>query len=183
MKLEMIQKQFANEEEYFLFEEKSECKHGFYNGNLIKTSGQSIEHNHITGIIYILLKKLLKTTEYRVFIASAKVKTPVGNFFYPDVMVCHPNPKKHFTTEPILIVEVLSESTRKFDLVDKFIQYQKIHSLNYYLCIEPENLEVIFYIKNEEEEWFADTLIKGEDIITLPKLNLNITLQEIYYPA
>ena len=112
MKREIIQKTFASEQEYILFEEKSELKHELFNGNLITMSGVSTDHNDITLNIAILLRQLLRGTEYRVFIESVKVRTPLGNFFYPDVMVCHPNPEKYFSTEPIVIVEVLSESTR-----------------------------------------------------------------------
>lgn len=182
MKREIIQKTFASEQDYLLFEEKSELKHELFNGNLITMSGVSTDHNEITGVIYILLKTLLKGTDYRIFIESVKVKTPLGNFFYPDVMVCHPNPEKYFSTEPIVIVEVLAESTRKYDVVDKFIQYQKIESLYYYLCIDPEQQFVLFYTKDSGGEWQLATFIKEEDIINLTNLNISFSSTQIYKP-
>jgi Uma2 family endonuclease len=182
MKREVIQKTFASEQEYILFEEKSEQKHELFNGNLITMSGVSTDHNEITLNIAILLRQLLKGTEYKVFIESVKVKTPLGNFFYPDVMVCHPNPDKYFSTEPIVIIEVLSESTRKYEVIDKFIQYQKIESLNYYLCVEPEKQYVLLYIKDTDGEWQLDTLIKDEDVINLSNINISLSLQQIYKP-
>ena len=182
MKREIIQKAFANEEEYFAFEEKSELKHELYNGNLIKMSGVSIDHNEITGAIFIHLKTLLKGTSFKVFIEAVKVKNPLGNFFYPDVMVCHPNPQKYFSTEPILLVEVLSENTRKYDLVDKFIQYQKIESLQYYLCVEPEQQVVILFNKDADGDWVTETFSKDEDIINLPQLRTSFSLKQIYKP-
>ena len=181
MKREIIQKTFANEEEYFEFEERSELKHELYNGNLIKMSGVSINHNEITLNIAILLKQLLKGTTYRVFVESVKVKTPLGNFFYPDIMVCHPNPKKYYSTEPILLIEVLSASTRKYDLIDKFIQYQKIQTLEYYLCVEPEKQVVYFYKKVGDNEWQEmKTLTQENDEVNLDKLGLSFSLKDVY---
>ncbi len=182
MKLSIIQKTFASEEEYFLFEEKCELKNELINGNLIAMSGVSTEHNDVTGNIFILLKVLLKGTSFRIFFETVKVKNPLGNFFYPDVMVCHPNPSKYFSEQPIMLVEVLSESTRKYDLTDKFIQYQKIPSLHYYLCVEPEQQVVIFYFKHVEGEWMTETYSKEADVVNLPQLNTSFTLKDIYKP-
>ena len=183
MKREIIQKSFANEEEYFEFEERSELKHELYNGNLIKMSGVSINHNEITLNIAILLKQLLKGTTFKVFVESVKVKTHLGNFFYPDIMVCHPNPKKYYSTEPILLIEVLSASTRKFDLVDKFIQYQKIQTLEYYLCVEPEKQVIYFYKKVVNNEWQEmKTLTQENDKVSLDKLGISFSLKDVYEP-
>ncbi len=182
MKLNIIQKTFASEEEYFLFEEKCELKNELVNGNLIAMSGVSTEHNEITFNICLLFKMLLKNQDYRVFFEAVKVKNPSGNFFYPDVMVCHPNPHKYYSEAPILLVEVLSESTRTYDLTDKFIQYKQIPSLHYYLCVEPEQQVVIFYFKNAEGEWMTETYSKETDVVSLPQLNISFTLKDIYKP-
>jgi Uma2 family endonuclease len=101
-------------------------------------SGVSKYHNKVTRVILILLTSLLKNKEWEIYYEGFKVRTPDGNFFYPDVIVCKENAGRYFTAEPVLLVEVLSETTRKFDLTDKFIQYQKISTLRYYLCVEPE---------------------------------------------
>ncbi len=182
MKQNIIHKTFASEEEYFLFEEKSELKHELINGKLFEMSGVSIEHNDVTGNIFILLKSLLKGSNYRVFIEAVKARNPDGNFLYPDVMVCHPNPEKYYSAQPILLVEVLSESTRKYDVTDKFIQYQKIETLQYYLCVEPDQQVIIFYFKDADGEWAADTYTKDEDVIQLPALQTSFTLKDIYKP-
>jgi Uma2 family endonuclease len=182
MKLNIIQKTFASEEEYFLFEEKCELRNELVNGNLIAMSGVSIEHNDITFNICLLFKMLLNGQDYRVFIEAVKVKNPSGNFFYPDVMVCHPNPHKYYSEAPILLVEVLSESTRTYDLTDKFIQYKQIPSLHYYLCVEPEQQVVIFYFKNAEGEWMTETHSKEPDVVNLPQFNTSFTLKDIYKP-
>lgn len=178
----VVQKKFANEQEYFLFEEKTDSKHELVNGNLIAMNGVSFEHNEITLTMAVLLKQLLKGAKWKIAIEAVKAKTPEGNFFYPDLMVCHPNPDKFFSAQPVLLIEVLSPSTRKYDMVDKFLQYQKIEALQYVLCIEPEQQAVIFYYRDAEKNWQADTYTKETDVVKLPQLNINFTLKQIYKP-
>ena len=178
----MIKKTFASEQEYFLFEEKSELKHELLNGHLITMTGVSFEHNEITLTIALLLKQLLKGTKWKIAVEAVKTKNAEGNFFYPDLMVCHPNPDKFFSSQPVLLIEVISGTTRKYDLVDKFIQYQKIETLQYYLCVEPEQEVVIFFVKDAEGEWSTETFSKDEDVITLPQLSTTFTLKQIYKP-
>ena len=168
------------ENEYFVFEEQSELKHELINGILYEMSGVSKYHNEMSGIIFMWLKSLLKNKDWKIYYEGFKVRTPDGNFFYPDVIVCNKNAERYFTAEPVLLVEVLSETTRKFDLTDKFIQYQKIPTLQYYLCVEPEQQVIIFYFKNETGEWQTETFTKNESVVELPKLEISFSVQDVY---
>lgn len=169
------------EEEYFLFEEKNELKHELLNNTLYEMSGISKFHNRITLNILLLFRSLLKTDIYDLYFEGYKVKTPNGNFFYPDILICHTDAQKYYTEQPVLIVEVLSHTTRKFDLTDKFIQYQKIETLQYYLCVEPEQQVVLFYYKHNDE-WITETLTKDDQMISLAKLDISFSLKDIYHP-
>ncbi len=175
-----IEANFATEEEYFLFEEKSESRHELINGNLYEMSGISKFHNNIVLSLLIIFGKLLHTEQYMIAFESYKYRTPDKNFFYPDVMICETDSKRYYAEKPILIAEVLSPSTRKFNLVDKFIQYQKAETLQYYLCIEPEQKVVIFYFKTNEGEWMTETFTNDNDEILLSHLSISISLKDIY---
>ncbi len=167
------------EEEYFIFEEKSELRHEFLNGNLYEMSGISIFHNDIVSNLLFLFRTFLKGTDWKLVFESFKIKTSEGNFFYPDIAICYPKIERYFSGQPLLIVEVLSGNTRKYDLTDKFLQYQKIETLQYYLCVEPEQQVVLFYYK-ENNDWIAETLTKDEETISLPALNISFSLKDIY---
>jgi len=180
MRLVEKNKKFASDEEYFAFEEASELKHELINGDLYEMSGSSKYHHKVSGILYVLLTSLLKNKEWEIYFEGFKVRTPNGNYFYPDICICKVNPSIYYTDEPIFIVEVLSETTRKFDLTDKFIQYQKIPTLQYYLCVEPEQQVIFFYFKNESGEWLAETYTKDESIIDLPALNISFSVKDVY---
>jgi len=176
-----LQKKMSDEE-YFLFEEKSEARHELIDGNLFEMSGISIFHNNIVRSLVVLLHTMLKGSTWQLTVESFKVKTPSGDFFYPDIAICYPEIERYFSDKPLLLIEVLSDSTRKYDLTDKFIQYQKIETLQYYLCIEPEQQVVVFYYKQENGEWMAETLTKEDQLISLPALNISFPLKNIYNP-
>ena len=89
---------------------------------------------------------------------------------------------KYIKQHPSLIVEVLSDSTRKYDTVDKFIQYQKIDSLQYYILVEPEVYSVHCFSKDEKGEWQAAIYTKLEEVIDLKLLSIQLPLQSIYKP-
>jgi len=183
MKREITKIDFASDEDYFLFEEKSEVRHELINGNLYEMSGISIFHNNIVLQFIFLFSQTLNKDNYFITFESYKVRTPDGNYFYPDVMVCEKDAKRYYAEKPVLIVEVLSESTRKFNLVDKFIQYQKLETLQYYLCVEPEQQMVMFYHKTADSEWVTDAYTGENDTIELKELQLSFTLKDIYKPA
>jgi Uma2 family endonuclease len=95
-------------------------------------------------------------------------------------MISLPELHEYYSTQPVLIAEVLSESTRKFDMVDKFIQYQKLDTLQYYLLVEPDKHLVILYKKEVNQDWQSNTYTSIADVIELPKLNISIALKDIY---
>lgn len=142
--------------------------------------GTSIAHNELLGNLYIVLKTKLKKSTFRIFFDKIRVKLTSGEFAFPDLIVCNPNPDKYFTAEPLLIVEIFSDTTRKTDLIDKYLLYQQIKTLQYYLCIEPEKQFILFFFRDTEGDWQAQTLINEQDIVNLNKINVSFSLKEIY---
>ena len=181
MKKVIEHRKFEAIEEYFAFEEKSEVRHEYYFENLIEVASASFLHNQISGNLFLILKMLLKDKSERIFMEGFKAFIKEENiFFYPDVMVALPEQHEYYSTQPVLIAEVLSESTRKFDMVDKFIQYQKMDTLQYYLLVEPDKQTVIMYQKASDADWQALIYNNLSDVIDLPKLNISIALKDIY---
>ena len=170
--------------EYFLLEESGDVRHEFINGNLIEMSGASREHHFICQNILLALLYSTKPLGFNVFIENMKVKIQNENqYYYPDIFITREpetDENKYVQFEPELIVEVLSETTRAKDMVDKFIQYRKINSLNYYLIVEPEKYLVLCNFKDEKGEWDMVSYTQPDEIIQLPKLNISLSLADIY---
>lgn len=173
-------------EEYIKIDEEGIVRHEYFDGKLIPMPGETKLHNKLCINLLIALKTNLKSS-FQVFIENVKVKIEgEDKFVYPDIAVEAEEPAKHYAYKnyiiyaPVLVAEMLSDSTRKYDLTDKFILYQKISTLRYYLIVEPEKHVVIFYEKNDEGEWLAKTYTELNEVIEFKSLNASIQLQDIY---
>ena len=170
--------------EYFSLEESGDVRHEFINGNLIEMSGASRKHHKICKNLLRILEDLLVDKGYEVNIESMKVKIPNENqYYYPDIFITkekQTDENNYVQFEPELIVEVLSETTRVKDMTDKFIQYRKIDTLDYYLLVEPEKFLVLLNFKNEKGKWEMVSFTQKEEIISLPKLNISLKMADIY---
>ncbi len=170
--------------EYFLLDEAGDIRHEFKDGILIEVPDESREHHFICQNILQLLDDLFDTTPYEIYIGSMKVKIENENqYFYPDIFITkesETDENRYVQFKPELIIEVLSETTRTKDLVDKFIQYRKINTLNYYLIVEPQKCLVLCNSKDDEGEWNTASYIKPDEIIELSRFDIALPLEKIY---
>ncbi len=173
-------------EEYILLEEASDIRHEFINGQLYDMSGGTDLHNEICQNLIIFFRGILEKKEFKVYMEGVKCKIHGEEYYtYPDVFITSDESdkeNKYIKQHPLLIVEVLSDSTRKYDTVDKFMQYQKINALQYYILVEPEVFSVHCFSKNENGEWQAAIFTKLEEFIDLKLLSIQLSLQSIYKP-
>jgi Uma2 family endonuclease len=174
-------------EEYIKLDETGLLRHEFYNGKLFVMPGETLLHNEICIKLLMILTTALKATGWKIYIESVKVKIETEEIYlYPDIVVTKPQENssaktdKYIINQPVLLAEVLSDSTRKYDATDKFILYQKISSLRYYLLVEPEKHVVIFYEKDDAGEWSAMTFTEMDELISLQALEAKFTLADIY---
>ncbi|MCW3114940.1 MAG: Uma2 family endonuclease [Segetibacter sp.] len=172
-------------EEYIKLDETGMLRHEFYDGKLFAMPGETLLHNEICIRLLMVLTTILKPAGWKSYIESVKVKIENEDIYvYPDIVVMKPGEetanKSYIINKPVLIAEILSDSTRKYDSTDKFIQYQKISSLRYYLLVEPEKHVVIFYEKDEAGEWSGKTFTEMNEVIALPFFDAQLTLADIY---
>jgi Uma2 family endonuclease len=172
-------------EEYVEHELKSAVRSEFINGQLFEMAGEKDINNEIAGSLYILLTTLLKSLGYFVYNRDVKVKIFGENkYYYPDVFVTKElknENNKYVKYEPILIIEVVSETTHTTDYVDKYVAYIKIPSLVYYLIIEPETTLVTCFTKGNDNEWSTSKYTSLDDVIKLGAVdNLSFQLRQIY---
>lgn len=171
-------------DEYLALEKNSIEKHEFLNGKLFAMPGNKIIHDRVRRKISRLLEDRLAQYGYEPLSGDIKVM-PVfkEQYFYPDVTIARAkeqDEESYLATNPVLIVEVLSESNRTYDIIDKFIHYRKIESLQYYLLIEPQLILITLIEKQPNGEWHTTVYNKLEDEIMLTQLKASFTLAEIY---
>jgi len=184
------------EEQYLQGELVAEFKHEFIDGEAYAMAGASETHNLLSLNMASELRNQLKGTPCRTFIADMKVKV-ANDFFYPDVMVvCQQdiamdgvyaasqsgtgaaNDFDYYKQSPVIIVEILSKSTRKFDKNAKRLKYQNISTLEEYVLIDQSIAEIEVFKK--KEHWQAFYYYLG-DAITFESLGVTVLVEDIYY--
>jgi Uma2 family endonuclease len=142
-------------------------------------SGGKLNHHRLISRLVQKIGNHLDGTPCEVFSSDIKVRTDKGNkYFYPDVLVSCDNKdgESLFTESPRLIIEVLSKSTRKYDKTFKRICYQAIPTLEEYVLIEQDHVEIEVCRKSQDwksEFYFIDDEITFESIdLTLPVLDI-----------
>jgi len=178
---ELVQENMSVEA-YLMQEEKAPVRHEFVNGKLFEISGGTRFHEKVIMNISSILNFLLRTKGYEVFAQGLRCSPNNERYYYPDILVTNEVfSDERFSKQPILLAEVLSPSTRSYDAVDKFIAYRAIPTVEYYLLIEPDSFLVTLHYKTAEGEWMAEIFNKKNSIIDLPKLNVQLPLEEIYF--
>lgn len=174
-------------EEYAELEKSSEEKLEFYNGYVWSMAGASPVHEEISVNTSTALKNALRGRACRVYGSNLRIKVPhYPPYRYPDlVALCNQPVYESFfglqmLINPSLIVEVLSDSTKSFDLNEKFTYYKSIESFTEYLLIEQDRPHVVLYTKQSEEIWLHREFNSLNDKVFLPSLNCEISLADIY---
>ena len=90
------------------------------------------------------------------------------------------NLDKHAITNPVLIVEVLSESTAAFDLGPKFTHYRELESLREYVVVSQEQVMVTSYYRTPADLWEINTVVEWEGSMTLQSLGCEIQMKDLY---
>ena len=129
-------------EEYLAVEVDADVRSEYRNGEIVLMSGGTPAHNALTTALSSLLWLGLSDQPYQAFAIDQRLHIPATNLYtYPDVIVV-PEPielltgRKDTVTSPILIAEVLSDSTKSYDIGDKFEAYRSIPSFQEYLLVD-----------------------------------------------
>ena len=129
--------------EYLEGESAADIKHELIEGHVYAMAGASANHERISGNFYSELRQHLKSSPCEPFGSDMKVRVR-DNFYYPDVMVdCNfDESQPYFTQTPVIIVEVISRSTRKMDEKIKQVDYLNIDTLQEYVVVEQDVADV-----------------------------------------
>ncbi|NJO14777.1 MAG: Uma2 family endonuclease [Thioploca sp.] len=169
-------KHLISEQEYLSGELVSEVKHEYINGHVYAMAGAGVNHNRITMNLVRQFGNHLANTPCEPFSSDMKLKVK-NDFFYPDFMVVCENPNEYYTESAIIIVEVLSKSTRKTDQTLKRLAYQSLPSLKEYVLIEPDFVDV--EVCRRENHWQSEHSFLGDEVY-FATIDLHLSVEAIY---
>ena len=177
-------------DEYFSLEEQSAVKHEFDHGKLIEMAGGTFDHNHICAhVMAALIAGLAQMNRYyRTYNSDMKVYLPMlQKVVYPDVSIIleAPEPfesRRDVLMNPLLIVEVLSDSTAAYDRGKKFEGYCSIPSFREYILVsQSEPFLEAFYLHDPETNLWKISRASGLDSkLFLHSIGVEIALQDVY---
>lgn len=172
--------------DYLAAEQGSPTRHEYLDGVIVAMAGGSDEHNAITNKLAALCVMRLTGTcrsyspDQRFWIASS------GRGRYSDgSIVCgppeHPPHDNQATTNPVVVVEVLSPSSEGDDEGDKRIDFQSLASLQAYVVVAQDERSVKVYRRVEAGSWRTDPdVYRDGQSFELPMLSSAIAVADVY---
>ncbi|MFB2922352.1 Uma2 family endonuclease [Aerosakkonema funiforme] len=180
------EKRYYTREEYLALEETAEYKSEYHDGEIVPMTGGTTNHNKIAGNLFAHLKFALRGRNYELFIADVRLWVPrYRKYFYPDLMIIQAEPVYEgagttTVTNPSLIVEVLSNSTRSYDKGDKFDYYRSIPEFREYILIDQYKFHVEQLVKTSEGKWLLTYYESADGVLALDSVDFQIPLSDIY---
>lgn len=175
----------VNEYDYLVKEQQNKTKSEYDNGYLYAMAGASENHNLIAKNTSYELESSLRKKKLACDVLASDMKVKITaqgtRFFYPDIAVfCdkHESDNEYYKHSPIIIIEILSKSTRKRDKTDKKIAYFNIPSLQEYVLIEQDYCEIEVFRKNEN--WRSTVYLLGGSI-PFSSLDIHLSVEDVYY--
>ena len=173
-------------EEYLKLEENSEFRNEYLDGKIKPVTGGTPNHNEIAGNFYTYLKLALRGKKNKVFMTDLRLWIPQYNVYtYPDVLVTKGKPvlqdnRNDTVINPLLIVEVLSKSTKNYDQGEKFDFYRSVPEFSEYILVDQCRCFVKQFAKAEDGRWWLRDFQNEDDSLSLVSLGLEIKLKDIY---
>lgn len=175
--------------EYLAFERSSNEKHEYVNGEIFAMSGGTREHSLLSTSVARELGNALLERPCEVHGSDMKIKT-ASDYHYADALVICGAPvfedqTRDVVLNPKVIVEVLSDSTERYDRGDKFTSYRTLESLQDYVLVSQKSVQVEHFRRLPDGQWLYRALGPGERL-ALESVGCAIPIDGIYlkvFPA
>ncbi|MFA7344154.1 MAG: Uma2 family endonuclease [Terrimicrobiaceae bacterium] len=171
---------------YLAIERAAETKSEFFDGEMFAMAGTTKNHARIVMNFGGELRARLKGRTCEPFATDLRVKVEAnGLYTYPDlVVVCG---EQHFEDDrldtllnPTFIVEVLSETTERYDRVKKFDLYRALPSLLEYVLVSQSEPRVEQFLRQPDGGWNFRATTDPAATVNLPSIGCEIPFAEIY---
>jgi Uma2 family endonuclease len=175
-------------EQYLEAERRAETKSEYFAGRVYAMAGASLEHTQIITNLLVSLHAQLRGRNCSVLASDLRLRVPAtGLYTYPDVIVVCGDPQledDHFDTllNPTILIEVLSDSTERYDRGRKAEHYRTIASLHEYLLVRQDEAHIECYRRHGEAEWLLSEAWGLDQSIELTSIAGSLMLSDVYEP-
>jgi Uma2 family endonuclease len=174
------------EAEYLALDRASEIKHEFYRGEIFAMSGTSRQHNRINFNLTACLHGQLKDRDCDAYANDMRVKVQSTILYtYPDIVITCNEPRfldseVDTLLNPQVVIEVLSDSTEKYDRGKKFEHYRTVPSLREYILVSQDHAHIDRFALNEQGQWVLTDATGLDAVIELTAVGCRLPLAEVY---
>lgn len=173
------------ESEYLELERNADFKSEYYNGETFAMAGASLIHNKIVSNLIFLFNQFLKDKPCDVYPSDLRLQVEKsGLYTYPDItIVCGKTEllDNKFDTlkNPTILIEVLSDSTEKYDRGQKFSFYREIPSLKEYILVSSKTMKIEKFKRLEDGNYLY---IESNEHQPFPidSIDMNLNLEDVY---
>jgi Uma2 family endonuclease len=174
-------------EEYLAFERECEWKHEYVDGVVYEMPSVNVNHVLIVGGLATELHRQLGKRRYSALLSQIKVRIQDSRkFLYPDVLVMNDDEvlfhdeQKDCILNPVVVIEVMSESSEAYDRGKKFHAYQELESLNEYLLVSQDKPRVEQFVREGRRTWTYAAVEGLESSLALPSIDCTLNLSAVY---
>lgn len=184
--MQLTEQRYYSIEEYLTLEESADYKSEYIDGEIFPMAGGSTNHNRIAGNFYAALNFAFKTEDYDVFMSDVRLWIPKKRIYtYPDVMVVVGKPEYYnnrtdMITNPRVIIEIFSDSTKEYDRSKKFEGYRTIPTIEEYLLLDQTRRYIEHFSKTDRKRWSFAEYNELDETIALASISFEIAVADIY---
>ena len=177
-----------SEARYMEFEEaQTDLRHEWVDGDVIGMPAAIEQHEDLCLTFALLLRAAVTPGGGKAWASNLRVRSPLGPRRYPDASAVvgdrrfepHPRDQRLDLMNPVVVVEVLSESTEDQDEGPKLVEYAAVESITDYVIADSREMRIVHRTRSGDG-WEAVTLTDPADVLDLRAVGLSATLAEIY---
>jgi Uma2 family endonuclease len=182
----LTQKRYYTPEEYLALEESAIDKSEYHDGEIVPMTGGTTNHNKLALNFCRKFPLNVNGQDYETFINDVRLWIPqTRRYVYPDIMVIQGQPvyrenNQTIVTNPLVIVEVLSNSTKDYDRGGKFLAYRSIPEFREYILIDQYSYHIEQFAKNSNGKWVLTEYDSEESVLILESVEFQMPLREVY---
>lgn len=174
-------------EQYLFAERQSDTKSEYFDGEIFAMAGASREHNQISANLVRVLGNQLLDKPCSVYSSDMKVRIDKARkYTYPDLVIAcqaerFEDGHRDVLLNPVVILEILSDSTEAYDRGRKFLHYQLLDSLAVYLLVSQDTPQIERFIRHEDGTWLYAEFHGLDAMVEIESVGCSLRLGDVYH--
>lgn len=166
-------------DEFLAWEEKQELRYEFDGDVPVDMTGGTFAHDRISTNVLRQLGNRLEGKPCMAHGPNLKVNT-TGKVRYPDAYVscCSYRPQDEFGRDPVVLFEVLSESSERTDLILKNEEYEALPSVRRYVVLLQDRIGGVMF-ERAGDDWIGH-LLRPDMVLKMPEIDVELPLASLY---